>query len=332
MSKYTGIRKSILLSFLLSFSTMISYGQQFIAKGKNGVVVSLDKYASQVGVDILKQGGNAVDAAVATGFALAVTHPFAGNIGGGGFMLIKLNTGEEVGIDYREMAPERATPDMFLKPDGTVDTDKSNFGYLVAGVPGTVKGLETAWKKHGSLPWKKLIQPAIHLAEEGIFLNKYDSRELAKNKLNLSRYPESKKVFFKNENETYSSKDLWRQPDLAKTLRAISKRGAKAFYEGRIANKIAADFKKNGGIITKEDLKKYEAKVRKPLKGTFHEYEIVGMPPPSSGGVCIEEMLNILENVSLNTQNPLDPQNLHILIQTMRYVFLDRTKFLGDPE
>ncbi|MDQ4139267.1 MAG: gamma-glutamyltransferase, partial [Bacteroidota bacterium] len=311
---------------------MNSYAQQFTVKAKNGVVVSIDKYASQIGVDILKQGGNAVDAAVATGFALAVTHPFAGNIGGGGFMLIKLHTGEEIGIDYREMAPERATPGMFLKPDGTVDPDKSTFGYLVAGVPGTVKGLETAWKKYGKLPWKNLLNPAIQLAEEGIYLNKYDSRELAKNKQHLARYPESKKIFFKKDTETYSSQDLFRQPDLAKTLGAISKRGSKAFYEGRIANKIAADFKRNGGILTKEDLKKYDAKIRQPLKGSFHDYEIIGMPPPSSGGVSIQEMLNILENMPLNTQNPLEPQNLHTLIQTMRYVFLDRTKFLGDPD
>ncbi len=311
---------------------MTSSAQQYTVTAKNGVVVSIDKYASQVGVEILKQGGNAIDAAVATAFALAVTHPFAGNIGGGGFMLIKLQSGEEVAIDYREMAPEKATPEMFLKPDGTVDLDKSNYGYLVAGVPGTVKGLETAWKNYGKLPWKKLVEPAIALAEHGIYLNKYDAQELAKNQAHLVRYPESRKIFFKSATETYSSGDLWRQPDLAKTLKLIARRGAKTFYFGSIASKIAADFKKNNGILTKSDLKKYEVKIRQPLKGTFKNYEILGMPPPASGGVGVIELLNILEHVSLNTQEPLDPQNLHLLIEAMRYVYLDRTKFLGDPD
>lgn len=314
------------------FFSMISEAQQVTVSGKQGVVVSVDKYASQVGIDILKAGGNAIDAAVATAFALAVTHPFAGNIGGGGFMLIKLENGEEIAIDYRETAPKKATPTMFLKPDGTVDQDKSNFGYLVAGVPGTVKGLETAWQKHGDLPWKVLLQPAIKLAQKGIYLNKYDARELAKNKAHLARYPESKKVFFKNETDTYNSEDLWKQPDLAKTLKSIARNGSKAFYHGRIASKMASDFKRNGGLVTKADLRNYEAKVRKPLKGTFNGYEIIGMPPPSSGGVCVQEMLNILENVPLNKKEPLDPQNIHNLIEAMRYVFLDRTKFLGDPD
>lgn len=306
--------------------------QQVSVKARNGVVVSLDKYASQIGVEMLQKGGNAVDAAVATAFALAVTHPFAGNLGGGGFMLIRLANGETVAIDYREMAPQKATPGMFLRPDGTVDADKSNFGYLVAGVPGTVKGLETAWQKYGSLPWSTLLAPAIALAQNGIYLNKYDAQELAKNKVHLARYPESKKVFFKDAESTYTAQDLWRQPDLAKTLRAIARYGAKTFYEGRIARRIAADIKKNGGIITRADLKNYEVKIREPLRGTFRNYEIIGMPPPSSGGVSIIQMLNMIENVKLNEAHPLDPQNVHLLIEAMRYAFLDRTKFLGDPE
>ncbi len=284
MSQRWWFGKIPLISFLLLLVAMNNYAQQITVKARNGVVVSIDKYASQIGVEILKKGGNAVDAAVATGFALAVTHPFAGNIGGGGFMLIKLANGEEIALDYREMAPRQATPGMFLKTDGTVDLEKSNYGYLVAGVPGTVKGLETAWKKYGSLPWKTLLAPAIKLAREGIYLNKYDAQELARNKMHLARYPESKKVFFKSDTATYTSQDLWRQPDLAKTLRAIARYGAKTFYEGRIARQIVADFKNNGGILTKADLKKYEVKIRKPLKGTFRGYEIVGMPPPSSGG------------------------------------------------
>ena len=191
---------------------------QLSVKARNGAVVSIDKYASQAGVNVLKEGGNAVDAAVATAFALAVTHPFAGNIGGGGFMLIRLASGKTVGIDYREMAPALSTPGMFLRPDGTVDTEKSNFGYLAAGVPGTVKGLETAWQQYGSLPWKKLLEPAIALAENGIYLNQFDAANLARNKKDLARYPESVKVYFKSDGHPSTSQDLFIQKDLAKTL------------------------------------------------------------------------------------------------------------------
>ncbi len=306
--------------------------QQLSVKARNGAVVSIDKYASQVGVGIMKKGGNAIDAAVATAFALAVTHPFAGNIGGGGFMLIRLASGEEIGIDYREMAPALATPEMFLKPDGSVDIEKSNFGYLVAGVPGTVKGLETAWQKYGKLPWRTLLQPAIELAENGCYLNKYDAKSLALNKQNLARYPETRKIFFKPDGNTYATEDLLIQKDLAATLKAIARRGSKTFYRGRIANKIVKDFQANGGILTKEDLKNYEVKIRKPIKHNFQGYEVIGMPLPSSGGIAIAEMLNILQQVGLNKETPLDPENLHVLIETMRYVFLDRTRYLGDED
>lgn len=301
-------------------------------KARNGAVVSIDRYASEAGVKILQQGGNAVDAAVATAFVLAVTHPFAGNIGGGGFMLLRLATGETVGIDYREMAPALSTPDMFLQPDGSVDTEKSNYGYLVAGVPGTVKGLETAWHKYGSLPWEKLLEPAIALAREGIYLNKFDAASLQRDKEDLARYPETVKTYFKPDGQPYTSEDLLIQKDLAQTLEIIARQGAKAFYEGELADKIIRDFKANGGIMTKEDLKNYQVKIRQPLKTSYQGFEVIGMPPPSSGGVSILEMLHVLNQQQLNRQNPLDPKNLHLLIETMRYVFLDRTRYLGDPD
>ncbi|GEO04614.1 gamma-glutamyltransferase [Adhaeribacter aerolatus] len=306
--------------------------QQLSVKAHQGAVVSIDKYASQAGVEVLRKGGNAVDAAIATAFVLAVTHPFAGNIGGGGFMLIRLISGEEVAIDFREMAPALATPEMFLNTDGSVDYIKSNFGYLVAAVPGTVKGLEMAWQKYGSLPWATLLQPAINLAQNGIYLNKYDAASLVKNQKDLARFPESVRIFFKPDGRPYTRKDLFVQPDLAQTLREIAQGGAKAFYEGKLAEKLVADMQANGGIISLADLKTYEAKIRKPVKGTFAGYEIIGMPLPSSGGIAVQQMLNVLKNFKLDTQIPLAPQNLHLLIQTMRYTFLDRTTYLGDTD
>lgn len=305
---------------------------QLSVKARNGAVVSIDQYASQAGCQVLKAGGNAVDAAVATAFVLAVSHPFAGNIGGGGFMLIRLATGQRVGIDYREMAPALSTPGMFLKADGSVDTETSNFGYLAAGVPGTVKGLETAWQLFGSLPWQKLLEPAIALALEGIYLNKFDAASLQRNQKDLARYPETRKIYFKADGRPYTSQDLLIQQDLAETLKIIGRRGAQAFYEGDIADQFVLDVQANGGILTKEDLKNYRVRIRRPLSFAYQGYEVIGMPPPSSGGICLGQMLQVLGQHRLNPENPLDPQNLHLLVETMRYVYLDRTRYLGDPD
>ena len=291
----------------------------------------MEKQASQIGLEILKAGGNAIDAAVATAFALAVTHPFAGNLGGGGFMLIRLASGEEVSLDFREMAPGGSTADMFLTDNGTVDTEKASLGYLVAAVPGTVKGLEVAWQKYGSLPWKDLIQPSIKLAQEGIYLNKYDAAELRKHQQDLARFPETRKVFFKTNEETYGPEDLLKQPDLARTLQAIARHGAKIFYEGSIADEIVADFKANAGILNKQDLKNYAVKIRQPFKMHFQGYEIISMPLPSAGGISVMQLLGILQQFNLK-KDPLQPDNLHLLIESMRYVFLNRTKYLGDPD
>jgi gamma-glutamyltranspeptidase / glutathione hydrolase len=306
--------------------------QQLSVKARQGAVVSIDEYASKVGIQILKIGGNAIDAAVATAFALAVTHPFAGNLGGGGFMLIRMATGEEIALDFREIAPALATPDMFLKTDGTVDYELSNFGYLVAGVPGTVKGLEKAWKSYGSLPWTTLLEPAVNLARHGIYLNQFDSATLARHKDDLARFPETVKTFFKADGSTYGTDDLFVQPDLADTLQLISHHGASIFYEGELADKLVNDIQQNGGIMRKEDLVAYEVKVRKPIKGTFVGYELLGMPLPSAGGIGVQEMLNVLKYLDIDEKDPLSVQNLHLLIQTMRYIFLDRTTFLGDGD
>ncbi|MDB5263839.1 MAG: gamma-glutamyltransferase [Adhaeribacter sp.] len=306
--------------------------QQLSVKAQQGAVVSIDEYASKAGVQVLKQGGNAVDAAIATAFALAVTHPFAGNLGGGGFMLIRLASGEEVALDFREMAPARATADMFLKADGTVDYELSNFGYLVAGVPGTVKGLEAAWRKFGSLPWANLIQPAIDLAHHGIYLNAYDAASLVRHQKDLARFPETIKTFFKLDGFPYGTSDLFRQPNLAATLAGIAQGGAAWFYEGEMADRFIADVQANGGIINKADLKDYEVKFREPIKGTFGGYEILGMPLPSAGGVGVQQMLNVLKYLNLDEHNPLEVPNLHLLLETMRYVFLDRATYLGDTD
>ena len=306
--------------------------QQLSVKARQGAVVSIDEYASKVGIQILKIGGNAIDAAVATAFALAVTHPFAGNLGGGGFMLIRMATGEEIALDFREIAPTLATPDMFLKPDGTVDYELSNFGYLVAGVPGTVKGLEKAWKSYGSLPWTTLLEPAVNLARHGIYQNQFDAATLARHKDDLARFPETVKTFFKADGSTYGTDDLFVQPDLADTLQLISHHGASIFYELELADKLVNDIQQNGGIMRKEDLEAYEVKVRKPIKGSFVGYEIMGMPLPSAGGIGVQEMLNVLKYLDFDEKDPLSVQNLHLLIQTMRYIFLDRTTFLGDGD
>jgi len=301
------------------------------ANGCRAAVVSVEKNATQIGIEILKTGGNAIDAAVAMAFALAVTHPFAGNLGGGGFMLIRLATGEEIGIDFREMAPIQSTPTMFLQADGKVNTELACFGYLVAAIPGIVKGLETVWQKFGSLSWESLINPSIALAQQGIYLNKYDAMELRKNQQFLALFPETRKVFFRPDGQTYGTEDLFKQPDLARTLQAIARYGAKTFYEGSLANKIVADFAANGGIITKQDLKSYEVKFRTPIKTHFQGYEVLAMSPPSAGGITVLQLLNILKQFDL-AKDPLQPENLHLLIESMRHVFLKRTKFLGDPD
>jgi gamma-glutamyltranspeptidase/glutathione hydrolase len=302
--------------------------------GQNGMVVSVDELASQVGIDILKKGGNAVDAAVAVGFALAVTFPPAGNIGGGGFMIIRFpETKEAVALDFREMAPGDATPDMYLDENGNYAEERSLYGHLAVGIPGTVKGFELAMEKYGTMPWADVIQPALELAENGFKLNK----RMAESFNRLNKYfkqgsEEFFRIFSKPDGSKFKEGDIFVQKDLARSLRMIAEQGSQAFYQGQIAELIAKDMKKHGGLITEEDLEKYEAYVRKPVTGTYHGYQIISMPPPSSGGTILIEMLNVLEGFDLGQRERYAPETLHLIAETMKFAYYDRARYMGDSD
>src|SRR5213594_1775489 len=258
-------------------------------------VVSVDPIASKVGVEILNKGGNAVDAAVATGFALAVTWPAAGNLGGGGFMLLHLaDKGEVRAIDYREKAPAKSTPKMFLTDKGEVDWGKAGVGYLVIGVPGTVRGFWEASRRYGKLDWKVLVEPAVKLARDGFIVDAVLARSLLSQAGAMDQFPEFARDLRKPNGRYYEAGDRLNQPDLAWTLQQIKDRGADGFYKGEVAQKLVRDIQANGGIITLNDLANYEAKVRTPVRGSYRGYDIIGMPPSSSGGTTIIQMLNIL--------------------------------------
>jgi gamma-glutamyltranspeptidase/glutathione hydrolase len=322
------LTRTVLLLLAFPFYTLAAQQKSVVAE--HGVVVSVDEYASKAGVEILKKGGNAVDAAVATAFTLAVTFPQAGNIGGGGFMLIRLANGESAVIDYREAAPAKATAAMFLKADGSVDSVSSNYGYLVAGVPGTVCGLETAWKKYGKLKWKELVEPAAELADRGFVVNHLLAKELKEFQNELRMFPASADIFLKKTGAPYAEGDTLVQKDLATTLRLIAEQGSKGFYEGETADKIAKDFKEHGGLITADDLKSYRSVIRKPILGNYRGYQIMAPSLPSSGGTILIEMLNILENYDFEKHSKAD--NSHVLLETMRTAFYDRARYLGDAD
>src|SRR5262245_17084732 len=298
----------------------------------NAAVVSVDPIASSVGIEILKKGGNAVDAAVATAFALAVTWPGAGNLGGGGFMLIYLKNGEVTAIDYREKAPEKATPRMFLNEKSEVDSDKSGVGFLVIGVPGTVKGLWEASRHYGKLDWKTLVDPAVKLATDGFVVDEVLARSLQSQSLMMNAFPEFGRVFRKADGSYYQAGETLRAPDLARTLRLIHDQGPNGFYRGEVAKKLVDDVQANGGIVTLKDLANYEAKVRTPLRGTYRGYEIVGMPPSSSGGTTVIHMLNILEAYDVGSMKRRAGATIHLLAETMRIGFYTRAKYLGDTD
>ncbi len=301
--------------------------------GKNGLVVCTSSPACDAGASVLGRGGNAVDAAVATAFALAVTHPSAGNIGGGGFMIVRAPDGQATSFDYREKAPLKATRTMYLGPDGEIARKRTAAGYLAPGVPGTVRGLELAHKRFGALPWRDVVMPAVALAEGGFAL----SASLASG-LNdeirgpMKPFPASTAAFGKPGGGRWKAGERLVQGDLARSLRAIADGGADAFYKGWIADRIAEDMQGNGGLITKEDLAAYQAKERQPLRGTYRGYDIVSMPPPSSGGVALLEMLNILEPYDLVSKGLLTAPALHLQIEAMRRAYLDRARHLGDPD
>jgi gamma-glutamyltranspeptidase/glutathione hydrolase len=300
---------------------------------KDGLVVCTSSPACDAGAAILAKGGNAVDAAVATAFALAVTHPSAGNIGGGGFMVVRAPNGDATTFDYREKAPLKSTRTMYMR-DGKVDTSLTSMGYLAPGVPGTVRGLALAHKRLGKLPWKDVVMPAVQLAEDGFVMSNGLARGL-NGQLSgvMGRFPASVETYGKPGGGTWNAGDRLVLKDLAKTLRAIATDGSDVFYKGWIADRIAEDMAANGGLITKEDLAQYEPKERAPVRGTYRGFEIIAMPPPSSGGVAMIEMLNILENFDLKASGGADAaKTKHLEIEAMRRAYLDRARYLGDPD
>ena len=323
----------LLLAFTLNAENTIFNSKAIVHPevGRNGMVVSQHYLATNAGHSILEEGGNAYDAAIAVAFALAVVLPRAGNIGGGGFMVMFDEASQEsYSIDYRETAPEAATKDMFLNSDGSVNKKRATQGVLSIGVPGTVYGMWEVHKKFGSLPWSKLLAPAIELAEDGFLISPFMADALNKRYKKLGKYENFKKIFYQN--YPVQMHQRLKQPNLAETLKTISKNGVKGFYEGEIATIIDAYMRENGGLITKKDLKNYRPIWRDTLHGTFNEYEIVTMGPPSSGGVHIIQMLNILENYDLVTMGHNSPTYAALLTESMKYAYADRSKYLGDPD
>ena len=302
-------------------------------RAARGMVVTDEELGSRAGLEILRKGGNAVDAAVATAFALAVVEPAAGNIGGGGFMLVRLVDGRSSFFDYREVAPGRASRDMYIGPDGNLIPDASTVGYRSVAVPGTVAGLALALKTYGTLKLAEVMAPAIHLAEEGFPVSEKLARELSEEKPDLQRFSVSRRIFL-NDGRMYKPGEVFRQPALAATLKRIAKHGATEFYRGKTAHKIAREMAAHGGLITLADLASYKPKIREPLQASYriegHDWELVGSPPPSSGGVAIIEALNILENVPLKGWD--DPESVHMVAEAMRRAFADRAAYLADPD
>jgi gamma-glutamyltranspeptidase/glutathione hydrolase len=295
------------------------------------MVVSATEIASDVGTGILRSGGNAVDAAIATGFALAVTHPSAGNIGGGGFMVIRFPDGSATAFDYREKAPLKAHPEMFLDENGEYSRELHHNSYLAVGVPGTVAGFVRAHETHGRLPWRQLVQPAVDLAREGFALMPGLAQSLERVIERMEPYPASV-AQFSNSGVPYREGEVFRQPDLANTLQRIMEQGQQGFYAGETARLIAEEMERGRGLITEQDLARYEAKEREPIRGSYRGYEVISMPPPSSGGTILVEMLNLLEGYDLVAMGHNSPEYIHHLVEVMRRAYRDRATYLADPD
>ncbi len=295
-----------------------------------GLVVSQSDLASDVGFAVIKDGGNAIDAAVATAFALAVTHPTAGNIGGGGFLVYRPEHGEPVAYDFRETAPAGSHPEMWLK-DGVYDKELHHNSHRAVGVPGSVAGLHLAWREHGSKPWADLVAPAIRLARDGFEVTHGLARSLAAQIPHFRKYPASLAQFTRA-GDPYRAGDILRQPDLARSLERIAEQGPAGFYEGETALLLEKEMAAHGGLITRADLKAYVAKKRAVVRGTYRGYDVISMPPPSSGGIALVQMLNVLEGFDLAANGYGSAQNLHLIAETMRRAFADRARHLGDPD
>ncbi|WP_313688876.1 gamma-glutamyltransferase [Pantoea sp.] len=336
---------ALLMSFTLVQGTQaavgsappVSYGVDsdtfHPVKAKHGMVASVDATATEVGVQILRQGGNAVDAAVAVGFALAVTHPQAGNLGGGGFMLLRTASGHTTAIDFREMAPARASRNMFLDKQGNADSKLSLTSHLASGTPGTVAGFALAAQKYGTLPLSTLLAPAIKLARNGIIVNDALADDLATyGKENLINHDNSRAIFYKADGQPYQQGDRLVQKNLAHSLQLIAQQGPDAFYKGKIADEIAGEMAQHGGLIGKADLAAYRAVERKPVSGSYRGYEVFSMPPPSSGGIHIIEILNILENFDLAKMGFGSADAIQVMAEAEKYAYADRSEYLGDPD
>jgi gamma-glutamyltranspeptidase/glutathione hydrolase len=317
------ILKSIIL--LLFFIVNTSFAQDYFT---NGMVSSADEYASHVGIEILKKGGNAIDAAVGVGFALAVTYPGAGNIGGGGFMLIHTKDGKNISIDYREKAPISAFKNMYLDSNGNVVDGLSTTGHLAGGVPGSVAGLLYALEHYGTMSRQEVMKYAIDLAENGFKIHKRFAENLNSQQKAFSQFPSTMEIFGGH----FKEAQLLIQKDLAATLRRISEQGKDGFYKGETAEFITEEMRKGYGIVTKADLESYEAKERIPLVGSYRGYEIISMPPPSSGGICLLYLLNCLENYDLKSLLYNSPAKVNLMVEAMRRVYADRSQYMGDPD
>jgi gamma-glutamyltranspeptidase/glutathione hydrolase len=301
------------------------------ARAAKGMVVSANERASRIGMEVLQSGGNAIDAAVATGFALAVVHPTAGNIGGGGFMVIRWPDGRTTALDFREKAPLASHPKMWLDANGEYSSGMHHNSHLAVGVPGTVAGFAFAHEKYGSGEWARLVQPAVTLAEGGFQVSDNLARSLGGVLRSMERYPASIATFSKD-GTPYEAGETLRQPDLGTTLGRIMREGRDGFYKGETARLVAAEMRRGGGIITEEDLAKYEAKERTPIKGTYRGYDIISMAPPSSGGIAMVEMMNILEGYDLRAMGHNSTQYIHHLAEAMRRAYLDRARYVADTD
>ncbi|MGB6023812.1 MAG: gamma-glutamyltransferase family protein, partial [Candidatus Sulfotelmatobacter sp.] len=315
--------------FVVMFGPACAYASTEPVHAPHGMVVSVHELASRAGVEIMQAGGNAVDAAVATGFALAVVHPAAGNLGGGGFMLIRMADGKAHFIDYREKAPAAAKADMYLDAQGNVIEGASEIGYKSIGVPGSVAGMVYAEQKYGKLTLQQVMAPAIRLAREGYALSWREARDFQRDKY-LTKFPESRRIFQRDGN-FYQPGEIFRQPDLARTLERIAAK-PDDFYHGALAQELAAAMQKGGGLITADDLAHYEVKEREPVRGSYRGYEIISSPPPSSGGTVLIESLNILEGYDLAKMGDRSAQSIHFTTEAFRRAFFDRAEFMGDPD
>jgi len=326
--------KVIVLLLVVALNVPVTIARDPV-RARHGMVASTNEVASRVGVEIMKRGGNAVDAAIAVAFALTVTHPAAGNLGGGGFMLIRLKDGRTTAIDYREMAPGAAHRNVYLDKNGNLIEGEggSLVGYRAAGIPGTVRGMELALKKYGSgkLTWAQLVEPARQLAGRGFTVTNELARSLYSNREYLEKYAETKRIYLKG-GKFYQEGELFRQPELAATFARLQRFGPNEFYEGETARLIVADMKRNNGLMTMDDLRGYVAKERTPVRGNYRGYEIISMPPPSSGGAVLIQMLNILEGFDLQKLEANSSDRYHLMAEAMRRAFADRAEYMGDSD